>query len=313
MEPAYVLAYLLSDVGRRLRDRLKSNIMVPYINKDGLYGIPIVLPPRSVQEVVADSCRQSSALRDQAKQRYADAEALLADALGLAGLTLPTPKTYTAMFSDAAAAERLDAGYFHPEKRAMLAHLGRDGAQPLSAYVRSVRKMVTPSKCDPDAAVRNFDLPDALRFHLSDDVPATTFGELGSTKKAMRPGDVAVSRLRFYLKEVAVVRTASGLPVVGSSEFYVLRPVAGAGLRAEAVVVLLRSEAVQSILKWCQNGSAHPRFDERDLLSIPVPPALLDVQDEIADLLSQSIELERESARQLAEATARVEALVLAA
>lgn len=309
----FLVAFLNSSFGLTQLERLFQGNIQAHLSLDEARTVLIPEPDEAEIQEVSAIFGASRAAKAGAQDRYANAQALLADALGLSGLTLPTPKTYTAMFSDTAAAERLDAGYFHPEKLAMLAHLGRDGAQPLSAYVRSIRKMVTPSKRDPDVPVRNFDLPDALRFHLSDDVPATTFGELGSAKKAMQPGDVAVSRLRFYLKEVAVVRTESGLPVVGSSEFYVLRPVEGVGLRAEAVVVLLRSDAVQSILKWCQNGSAHPRFDERDLLSIPVPPSLLAVQDEIADLLNQSIDLEHESGRQLTEATARVEELVLAA
>lgn len=311
VDPYYLSAFLNSRYGRFQTIReATGNVQLNLF----IYAVSdLLVPTGSSYNAIGEAVRDAYQLRAEAKHIYADAEALLTDALGLDALTLPTPTTYTARFSDTARAERFDSGYFHPEKRAMLAHLARHGALPLGHYVRSVRDAVQPAAQDPAAPVRNFDLPDALRFYLSDDTPAATFADLGSTKKAMQPGDVACSRLRFYLKETAVVRTESPLPVVGSSEFYVFRPVPGAGLRAEALVVLLRSRAAQTIAKWCQSGSAHPRVDESDLLSIPIPPALLGVQDQIADLLDASIALDRDAARLLAEATARVEALVLAA
>jgi hypothetical protein len=121
-----------------------------------------------------------------------------------------------------------------------------------------------------------------------------------STKKTMRDGDVVISRLRSYLKQIAVVRLANGEVAVGSSEFYVLRPIAD--LKAEALLAYLRSDLVQTVLKWSQDGTAHPRFDEATLLSLPVPQALIDQQDTIARSINDAISARQKMKTHLARA-----------
>jgi type I restriction enzyme, S subunit len=103
-------------------------------------------------------------------------------------------------------------------------------------------------------------------------------------KKVFRHGDVAISRLRAYLKEIAVVHTGDDVPSVGSSEFIVLRSKDKA-ISPETLMVFPRSTPVQTILKWCQDGSQHPRFSEDDLLSIPVPDVVAKASPEITKLV----------------------------
>ncbi|HPW76289.1 MAG TPA: hypothetical protein PLJ32_09965, partial [Kiritimatiellia bacterium] len=89
-----------------------------------------------------------------------------------------------------------------------------------------------------------------------------------------------------YLKEIAVVRTGSAIPAVGSSEFVVLRPKAKI-LSPETLAVFLRLTPGQTILAYSQDGSNHPRFAEDVLLSIPVPNAVFDMDSKIAARLFQ--------------------------
>ena len=63
-----------------------------------------------------------------------------------------------------------------------------------------------------------------------------------------------------------MVRTDGDVPLVGSSEFTVLRlKKRQCNITPETLMVFLRSAPVQNILKWCQKGSQHPRFSEGDL------------------------------------------------
>lgn len=63
--------------------------------------------------------------------------------------------------------------------------------------------------------------------------------------------------------------------MVASTEYIVLRPLSRTALPVEALLVYLRSPLPQIVLKWSQDGSNHPRFDEKEILRMPVPRALI--------------------------------------
>lgn len=69
-------------------------------------------------------------------------------------------------------------------------------------------------------------------------------------------------------------------------------------------MVFLHSAPVQTILKWCQDGSQHPRFSESDLLSIPVPDAVAQVSVQITKIAQDGFTA-RHRAQKLLEAAKR--------
>ncbi len=233
------------------------------------------------------------------------AETTLLEALGLADWTPPEPLSYSARASDALAAARLDAQYFMPAKEQVRQSLAALQGQALGDRMDSVRDMFVPGRAPPQQLVRNYDVTDALVPLLDAEKEPQAAGEIGSVKKRLQNGDVAISRLRAYLKEVAVVRAGDDVPSVGSSEFIVLRPKEGlAVISPETLMVFLRATPAQTILKWCQDGSQHPRFGECDLLSIPVPDAVAEVSDQITNIVQAGFAARRQ-ARQLLEAAKR--------
>lgn len=233
----------------------------------------------------------------------AAAEAVMLAAFGLADWTPPEPLAYSARASDVFASGRFDAQYFMPAKEQVKSSLAVLPGQLLSDRVDSIRDQWVPDRAPPTMRVRNYDVTDALVPLLDTEKEASFAAEIGSLKKAFKDGDVAISRLRAYLKEVAVVRTGDDIPSVGSSEFIVLRPKGGA-ISPETLMVFLRSTPAQTILKWCQDGSQHPRFSESDLLSIPVPDAVAGVSDQITEIVRDGFAA-RHRARKLLEATKR--------
>ena len=107
-----------------------------------------------------------------------------------------------------------------------------------------------------------------------------------------------------------MVLDTGDLPMVGSSEFIVLRPSKGA-IPVEALLVYLRSEYVQTVLRWSQDGSNHPRFDEQELLELRVPDAVRSQEDEIGAKVQESIDARRGARRRLDEAKTMVERAVI--
>lgn len=304
----YVLVYLLSRFGKHFRDRLKTNTLISYVNKEQLYNIPIPLLPDTVQTEISNLYQNAYSFFVRSKRLYGEAEQMLLDALGMPNLDLSESVNYHSSLSNAWGAGRLDAEYFHPEKLRILDELSQMPGKMVRDYFYSARSLLTPQR-EMVEAVYNYDLTHALRYFLDDDIEHVSASELGSTKKRFWSGDLVVSRLRSYLKEIAVVATPKGASCVGSTEFIVLRSRNG-NVSPELLLTYLRSAPVQNILKWCQDGSNHPRFQEQELLAIKIPDRILGIQVEIQNLIHRGIEAYRDSRRLLDQSKQKVEQLI---
>jgi hypothetical protein len=100
-----------------------------------------------------------------------------------------------------------------------------------------------------------------------------------SAKKRVRPGDLLVSRLRPYLRQIGLVtdgvsEATGGRTIACSTEFYVLSPPAGVASLAYLLPWLLGDEA-QAVLAAAQEGGHHPRVPRETLLAMRVPSAVV--------------------------------------
>ena len=163
--------------------------------------------------------------------------------------------------------------------------------------------MVSP-EISVGRTVLNFDVG-AASFPVLDDTTPTV-EDFDSAKKSMQPGDVVISRLRHYLRQIAVVRTDSAKTAVGSSEFIVLRG-CDETLPPEALVLFLRTPVVQTILEYSQDGSQHPRFGDDALLDTPIPAQLLTIAPSLVAAVRSAHAARREAQELLARAQRAVE------
>ena len=307
--PLYLTTYLNSRIGQSFLQRLPRGHIQTGLNLDDLKSIPIVEPAHSQVKQIALMVRGAHDARRDAKDALAAAEKLLLAALGLDHIDLSPSRSYSRTFKDLLAGRRFGAEYYMPCKQRALDALAKLPNKTLLYHAPNIREMWDPASAGHGVMVRNFDLGDALEPFLDDTKNPVTASEVGSTKKKFQAGDVVVSRLRSYLKEIAVVRTGNAMPSVGSSEFIVLRPT-GRGLSAEAILVFLRCPLVQTILKWSQDGSNHPRFDEDDMIALPVPDRLMEVSAKIERHVHDAISARQEAARLLEQAKQTVEDMI---
>jgi hypothetical protein len=309
----YLLSYLLSKYGKGFRERCLTNTLIGFVSKEELYAIPVPLPSKEEQKRIGKIVRKGIERHSAYLSLIRDAENLVADKLGLHDLDTSPSKTYVRSFADLQAAHRFGAEYFMPSKQRALDALKAASSGTISTYYRSAREMFDAPKAKPNALVRNFDLNEALEPVLDDRVTPMPAADLGSSKKCMEPGDVVISRLRSYLKEIALLRASPGIQSVGSSEFIVLRNCHDQNpLSPEALLVYLRSLPVQTILKWSQDGSQHPRFNEADLLAVPVPGAVLEMSRDLARLVNNALTARSEGISLLAIAQSEIEQMVSA-
>jgi hypothetical protein len=177
----------------------------------------------------------------------------------------------------------LAAEHYHPAKLRTLNRLAALPGRTVGELFEEIQDTVRPGTVE--GAARLYDLTDALGSLLR---PGTDITEADflSNRKRVQTGDIIVSRLRSYLKEIVVVPALPHVLLV-SPEFIVLRLRPESGLTSGAwLLPYLLSEPVQTILQWSQTGSAHPRFNSDTLLAIRIPEAVI----QLADNLSESVE-----------------------
>lgn len=179
-----------------------------------------------------------------------------------------------------------------PERYHPLRQNGRDAASgvKLAELVTEIREVISPNsrKPTPAANVLLFDTSDAKKGFLEEKGEPVELRSIGSAKKVFRSGDVLISRLRPYLRQVAYVDERfsrfKGTLLACSTEFFILRsrtkrPIA-------FLVPFLLSEQVQEVLAAAQEGGHHPRFRLEALMSLVVPTKLLKEQA----ILSKKVE-----------------------
>lgn len=311
VNPFYLAVFLNTEPGVLQMRRWFQGQVQMHLSLPDTREVLVPLPDPKQQKAIEALVIRSEAQTTRAHEAIAAAELRLMEAISLDRLDLAPQKCYARSFGDLQAARRFGAEYFMPCKHRILDALAKMPHKTIAAHAPGIREMWDPAQAHKAEVVRNFDITDALEPFLDDSKETQEAAEIGSTKKRFKTGDVVISRLRSYLKEIAVVRTSGTHPSVGSSEYIVLRPT-GRGLSAETLMVFLRCPLVQTVLKWSQDGSNHPRFTEEDLLALPVPDKLLGVQKEIDRLVNDAIDARREASRLLEQAKKTVEDLISA-
>jgi hypothetical protein len=172
----------------------------------------------------------------------------------------------------------------------------------ITDVARLVSAQINGKTVDASAQYLILDTGDAREGIVVPGKEPVSADDIRSSKKGVEPGDIIISRLRPYLRQVAVVDSQlwdKADHVVCSTEFYVLR-----GKMQESLAFLvpwLLSEPVQAVLAAAQEGGHHPRFHSNVLCALPVPDGLWSVREETSALMEQAIQWKRQSERAVIE------------
>ncbi len=184
--------------------------------------------------------------------------------------------------------DRLDAGLILAPERYDPRRRGTSGATSLAItdVAEVVREQVMPGKVRNTDLYLIMDTSDAWNGIILTSNKPMTADSIGSAKKIIRHGDVIISRLRPYLRQVAYVdatltdKACADVTVCCSTEFYVLRSRDNHSIAF--LVPHLLSDPVQKILLASQEGGNHPRFNQAVLESLAIPEALAVIRDDVS-------------------------------
>jgi len=185
----------------------------------------------------------------------------------------------------------LDEGYIlTPERYDSLKLDKSNTGVQINRICSVIKETLTPKKANPDASYLVLDTGDVkdgfIRFKAS-----VSAEEIGSTKKVLKTGDVIISRLRPYLRQVGYVdaRLINSLPkgtiILCSTEFFILRSENDISF----LTPILLTNAPQKILSVSQEGGHHPRFNQQTLENITVKESIFDSRNAISKEFKESI------------------------
>lgn len=190
---------------------------------------------------------------------------------------------------------------YNPKRRMSIAN-DNDGVL-LSEIVSLENEIVTPKK--NSSAWHQINTSDAMGGYLR--IPPTP-EKINSNKKILKHGDVIISRLRPYLRQVAYVDMDADKQICASTEFYVLR--ARNNESIAFLIPFLLSKAVQTVFANSVEGSQHPRFKKEDVLNLVVPSQLFVEREKISQEIDKAIKQYREYEKSLELAIERVNDII---
>lgn len=128
--------------------------------------------------------------------------------------------------------------------------------------------------------------------------------QINSNKKILKTGDIIISRLRPYLRQVAYVDVDLNSQLCASTEFYVLR--ARNNESIAFLIPFLLSDAAQNVFANSVEGSQHPRFKEEDILNLVIPSQLFQEREKVSQDIRNAICQYREYEKSLGLAIRRI-------
>ena len=192
----------------------------------------------------------------------------------------------------------LDPGRYDPRRQTE--DYDGDSVTDIASIVNDRR---TLSKLSSNESYVVLDTSDAEEGMILSRKSVVGQDNVGSTKKVVQPGDVIISRLRPYLRQIAYVdkglqnQFGEDTVLLCSTEFFVLRSKDGDSIAFLAPTLL--SDEIQRVLDVSQEGGHHPRFKKKTLMSLPIPRDIIDQRENISEKVIECVSSARHAAQSM--------------
>lgn len=298
----FLLVYLICKYGESLKNRLKTNLLISFISKPNLYGIPVPMLPAKFQSKIEEIVKTSLENLRRSKVLYKEAERLLANELNF-----KIPKSFRLTFEmklmDSFDKNRIDAEYFHPRHLETIDRIKKYdfGYDTINNIAKVIDKHSIPE------AKKQYKYIELSNITGQGEISGCTFdfGENlpSRARRIVHEGDVIVSSIEGSLSSCALV-TAEYDGAICSTGFYVLKP---EKINPETLLVIMKSEFAQSLMKRCCSGTILTALSQSELENVVIPLIKSDTQKEIARKIKESHELRRDAKKAFEEAKEKVE------
>ena len=298
----YVLStFLLSKYGRTqtLREATGNVQLNLFIYKLKELAIPQF--SSSFQFSIEQIVKSAHAKLAESKSLYAEAEEILLSELGLKDWQPKNENVSVKRLSDFASSGRLDAEYYQPKFDEIEEKIRKSSHKEISEVVTLKDSYFSPL---PKKLYKYIEL---ANIGASGEITGFTedYGENLPTRarRIVHTGDLLISSIEGSLQSCAIV-TGDYDDVLCSTGFYVVTPKL---MNAETLLVLLKSDCMQSLLKKGCSGTILTAIAKDEFLKIPLPLLPESIQSLIAEKIQKSFDLRKQSKQLLEQAKRMVE------
>lgn len=171
---------------------------------------------------------------------------------------------------------------------------------PFADVVEILRTTVNPAKARESSRFLVLDTSDAREGVVTCRKPVVAPKDVRSAKKSVSRGCIIISRLRPYLRQVALIDNEipgwdEDIGILCSTEFFVLRSTDQQPI--SFLVPFLLSDPVQTLLAASQEGGHHPRFDRDTLTQLPIPGKIVRERERSSARVEEAIAMFRKHER----------------
>ena len=304
--PYYVGLFFLSKYGQLQIFRFVTGNAQAYLNSFQIGSFKIPVLSKQIQDELGLCFKKVEDFVENSYSLYSQAETLLLEELGLKDFKPKYKKTYTAKFSDAFSAHRIDAEYFQPAYEEVIEKLRENNIElkPLRKFILSIQKGIEPGSENyrdegkPFIRVSNlskYGFTDRDQKYLSEEL----YQQLRETYEPKR-GDFLLTKdatpgIAYVVKEQIEGIISSGILRLQINDIEINK---------EYLALCINSIVGRMQIERDCGGSVilHWKPEQVKRLQIPILP--LEIQQEIASLVQQSHEA-RKKAKELLELAKR--------
>lgn len=308
IDPLYLTAYLNCKYGYGLLIRNERGANQTGLNIGDLKNLPIYIPPKSSQQMVADLLQESRKSEENSDRYYWEANVLLLEELGLKDFQEENNSSNIVNFADIQDVRRIDAEYFQTKYERLVEKVKLGNAKSLGELV-SIKKGFEPGS-------EAYQEKGKLFIRVSS---LSKFGVNSSDQKYLSHDLYEKLKKDFQPQTGEILLTKDATPGTAC----VLREKAEGIISGGILRLKIKSEIEPEYLALCINsivgkwqaerdagGSiiSHWKLEQIKELLIPVLPT--EKQQEIAELVKKSHEARKKSKQLLEEAKRRVEEMI---
>lgn len=307
IDPLFLVAFMNSRFGSTQLVRFASGGVQGHVNLKILEHFKIPKISDTNQSEIADLVRLAYSERKTSEGAYSQAQQLLESELGLDKLRFDKPVGYTARFSELEVSHRTDAQHYQPRFARLLEHLAKYPTKRIREIRRYNRRGIQPVYVDggTHAVVNSQHLgPKHINY---DGLQKTTEHIFNLSSEAhIQPEDLLIYTTGAYIGRTNVYLDEA--PAFASNHVNILR--LSPDIDHAYMAMVFQSIIGQFQTQKHARGSAQAELYPADIDKFMVPLLPPDKQQEIGNLVRESLTKQRESAQLLDQAKSRVEQLI---